>query len=248
MQLSTVIIARDEADRIANTIKAALQISQEVLVLDTGSSDKTIEVATNAGARVMSCQWQGYGPTKNYAYTFAKYDWILSLDADEVPSSALISSIKELTPEVDHIYTVNRLINFLGQDIYHCKWHPDWVPRLFHRSLAKWNHAAVHEKLLFPDHIKLQKLEGILHHYSFRSRQHFVDKTAEYSKLAAEEWIAEGKSPGLFKSLIGPWWKYVQTYYQFGGYKDGTAGKEIAKILADGVRTKLEYYRRLKKG
>jgi len=248
LQVSTVIIARDEADRIAKTIKAALEVSQEVLVVDTGSSDDTVQVARRVGARVESCEWQGYGPTKNYAYTLAHYDWILSLDADEVPSSSLISAIKELSPQTDHIYTVNRLINFLGQDIYHCKWHPDWVPRLFHRKMAKWDHAAVHEKLLFPEHMKLHKLDGLLHHYSFRSRQHFVEKTADYSKLAAEEWMEEGSGPGIFKSLIGPWWKYVQTYYQFGGYKDGTAGKEIATILAEGVRVKLNHYKKLKKG
>jgi len=244
-KISAVIIAKNEADRITATIIAAAKVADEVLVVDTGSDDDTIAVSEQVGAKTIRVDWQGYGPTKNYAYTLAKYDFILSLDADEVLSPELIKSISAASLKSDVIYSVNRLVRLEGEDIHHCGWHPDWEPRLFHRKVAKWNSAAVHETLLFPDNVKSAKLQGVLHHHSFRSLDHFKTKTIEYAHLAAQDWVSKGTKPSIWKKSLGPWWKYIQTYYIYRGYKDGPIGKQVAKTLAMGVREKLNTYKQL---
>lgn len=245
MKLSTVIIAKNEADRIVNTIESALKVSDEVIVVDTGSQDDTIVVSEKAGATVISKEWNGYGATKNEAVLAAKSDWILSLDADEVLDKDLQRSIQNLSLRNNEIYYVNRIINYEGQWIKNCTWHPDWVPRLYHRKNASWNNEAVHEKLIFGSNLKKIKLKGLVEHYSFRSRQHFLDKTDEYAFLAAKQWIDKGVLPPLAKRWFGPKWKYFQIYYLKKGYKDGTIGKEIAMILSKGVQKKLDYFKKL---
>lgn len=246
--ISTVIIAKDEADRIGRTVISALGVTDEVVVFDTGSTDATRSVAEAAGAKVISIDWLGYGPTKNAASMMVANQWILSLDADEVLSAELRNTIQQLEVQADTVYALDRIINFEGQWIHHSGWYPGWVPRLYDRSNAKWNDAKVHEKLEYPANHKQVKLRGQLYHYSFRSMDHFRAKTDEYALLAAKEWISAGSRPSVFKRWIGYRWKYFQMYYLYQGYKDGAAGKTIAKVLADGVKKKLSYYSSLSKG
>jgi (heptosyl)LPS beta-1,4-glucosyltransferase len=222
--ISTIIIAKNEADRITPTIASALSISTEVIVLDTGSTDETIAVARKAGARVKSVTWQGYGPTKNYGHTLAKADWILSLDADEVISDRLKISISDIALSRGEVYLMNRLVNYKNQDIYHSGWHPDWVYRLFHREDSHWNDASVHEKLVAMSPTKYIKLDGLLHHHSYRSAEHFEEKIDQYARLTAEGWKAIGKKPPLVKRVLGAHWKYFKSYYLQQGYKDGVVG------------------------
>jgi len=227
VNISVVIIAKNEADRIGQCIAAASHVSDDVIVLDSGSTDG------------------GYGRTKNMGAKYTKYDWILSLDADEVLSDPLISTIRTLQLTRGSVYLLDRMVMLQGRYIKHCGWHPDWVYRIFHKDDCKWNDALVHEKLVFPADTAICKLEGVLTHYSFRNMEHLRAKINEYAKLAAQEWHAKRRAPSATKRLIGPWWKYIQTYYLYQGYKDGPLGKEIATILADGVRKKLHYYKQL---
>lgn len=243
-QITALIVAKDEADRIAKTIASVIDICAEVLVVDTGSTDQTIQISENAGARVVSAPWLGYGPTKNHGATLAKYPWILSLDADEVVDKAQQQAIAKLTLSADNVYLLNRLVHYQGQWIRHSGYHPDWVYRLYHKDHCQWNDSKVHEKLIY-DNCKQVQVAGFLEHYSFRSAAHFREKTEEYARLTAEQWIATGKSPSLWKRLFGPWYKYVQTYYLYQGYKDGPVGKQIAKIKADGVRQKIAFFNNL---
>jgi len=208
VNISVVIIAKNEADRIGQCIAAASHVSDDVIVLDSGSTDGCQQVASAAGAQVLDVSWQGYGRTKNMGAKYTKYDWILSLDADEVLSDPLISTIRTLQLTRGSVYLLDRMV-------------------------------------IFPADTAICKLEGVLTHYSFRNMEHLRAKINEYAKLAAQEWHAKRRAPSATKRLIGPWWKYIQTYYLYQGYKDGPLGKEIATILADGVRKKLHYYKQL---
>lgn len=246
MSLSVVIIAKDEADRITDCILAAKQVSHDILVLDSGSTDDTVAVARQAGATVHSVTWQGYGTTKNLGHSLVQHDWILSLDADEVLSAELIDSISALQLHRGTVYLLDRIVNLDGQLIKYSGWYPDWVYRLFHKADSKWSEVAVHEKLQSPANSKLVRLQGKLIHKSFRSVEHFLSKTDHYAQLAARQWIQDGKKPSLIKKLLGPQWKFFQTYYLYRGYKDGKIGRTIASVVSDGVRKKLSYYHRWK--
>lgn len=241
--ISVVIVAKNEADRISQTIQSAQQVTSEVLVVDTGSTDDTIEVSKSNGAKTISLPWQGYGATKNAAVTHATHDWILSLDADEVLSEELIKNITALTLDEKHTYAFNRLVRFQDQWIKTCGWHPDWIPRLYHRSRARWNLSSVHEKLIFDN--SLIKINGPLEHYSYRSVEHFKEKIDAYAKLTAQGWIDTGDQPPLLKRLFGKQWKFVKSYYLQQGYKDGNLGKLISSVMADGVAKKIYYYDQL---
>jgi len=243
--ISTVIIAKNEADRISKTIASAITITDEVIVLDTGSEDQTIKVSEATGAKVISVPWEGYGQTKNHGHKYAKNDWILSLDADEVLSRDLQKSIKELELERGSVFLLDRMVNIENQWIRHSGWHPDWVYRLFHKNDCQWNEALVHEKLHYATNSKLIKLDGVLEHYSFRSMTHFKEKINHYAMLAAQDWKSKGSSPSVFKKIFGAKWKYFHTYYLKAGYKDGEIGKEIAKVMAEGVRKKIQYFKEL---
>jgi len=243
--ISVVIIAKDEADRIRPCIAAATEVSDDIVVLDSGSTDDTVNIARAAGATVVQVDWLGYGATKNLGHTYAKHDWILSLDADEVLSDQLISSLHEVIPTRGTVYLLDRMVKMQDQYIRHSGWHPDWVYRLYHKEDCKWDSALVHEKLVLPAGYTTSRLVGVLTHYSFRSIDHFRAKTDQYARLAASQWLATGRQPSIAKQLMGPWWKYVQTYYLYRGFLDGKLGKVIAQTLADGVRKKIQYYKEL---
>ena len=241
-KISAVIVAKDEADRIGETIKAVAFFCDEVLVVDTGSKDDTIGVSERNGARVESLIWEGYGTTKNASNKLAKYNWVLSLDADEVVSKSLAQSILGLKLNAESVYVLNRIIKYKGKLIRHGGLHPDFVYRLFHRKHCHWNDNLVHEKLVYPKGTAVEKLNGHLIHHSYLSKEHFTEKIDLYARLTAQGWLATDTGPGILKRLFGPQWKYISMYYFKSGYRDGKEGKEMALVHADGVRKKLLYY------
>lgn len=243
--ISTVIIAKNEADRIARTIISALPVSDEVLVLDTGSTDDTISVSQQAGARVISVEWMGYGLTKNIGIQLAKNDWILSLDADEVLSQELQEEIRATPLEKGNVYLLNRIVQFENQWVRHSGWHPDWVYRLFLKTECTWNDRLVHERLIVPNEVTKRRLNGLLEHYSYRSVDHFRAKIDEYALLTARQWINTKTRPTLLKRYFGKSWKYFNMYYLKQGYKDGAVGQLIASIQSDGVKKKIKYFDQL---
>ncbi len=245
MRLSVVIICKDEAYNIAKCLAAATQVSDDIIVVDSGSIDDTISIAHNLGARVFNYDWRGYGANKNYGNDQAKYNWILSLDADEVLSEKLITSINSCTMKDHVIYSLDRMMWYEGQWIKHSGWYPKPVLRLFPKSI-RWDDKPVHESLIIPKGFEVKPLQGILEHYSYRSKADHLDRIGRYAKLTAQEWIARDKKPSLLKRWIGPIFRFIKTYFIQLGILDGRAGLQIALLNYRMIKLRFSYYDQLK--
>ena len=244
--LSAVIIARNEASNIARVIESVLPVADEVLVLDSGSTDGTQAIAEACGARVMDVDWLGYGATKNHGADLAAHPWILSLDADEALSEHLRTVIGRLSLDTipkTTVFGFSRLTQFCGQWIRHGSWSRDEVWRLYHREQASWNDRPVHESLIIPESSHRQLLAGQLLHFSFPNVEHYLEKHDQYARLGAEALFADGKRASWVKLHLAPFWRGFKGYVLQGGWRDGSIGWKIAKLECRHVRDK---YQRLK--
>ena len=160
--LSALIIAKDEARNITRAVEALAGLVDEVVVVDTGSTDDTRVLAKAAGARVIESPWLGYGPTKNWGATQCRRDWILSVDADEVPDGELSTFVKTLTPEPGVVYGVRRVTNYCGHWVGHGAWGTDVVWRLYDRRGVRWDERVVHENLQLGDGVAREMAPGKL--------------------------------------------------------------------------------------
>ena len=245
--ISVVIISLNEEDRIAKCIDSVSQLSDDVIVVDSGSTDNTVAISKQYGARVFSLEWKGYGANKNWGAKQAKNDWVLSLDCDEYLSENLIQEIRQLDLSTSKIYKLNRLNHLNNKAIYHSGWHPDWVDRLYPKNHARWNDNMVHERLEPKENIPTEKLDSFLMHHSYRDKQDYKDRVERYAKLKAQSWIKNGNPPSFLKRKLGPYLKYFLTYYIKKGFLDGQEGKEIASMSRHLVERQLHYYEGEKK-
>lgn len=245
--ISAVIITLNEDHIIEKCILALIPICDEIIVVDSGSTDQTISIAKNLGAKVMHTPWLGYGATKNLGNDAATHDWILSIDADEVVDDTLKESLLSASLDDSHqAYEVNRLPYYEGSWIKHSGWHPDWVTRLFHRDSFQWSLDKVHEQLIANTAINKIKLNGYLEHYSYVSKEDHYRRIEKYARLQAEAWIESGTKPTWLKRYFGPWFRYVKSYIIRSGYKDGKAGKAIAKSDLFLIKRQIEIFDELR--
>lgn len=245
--LSVVILAKNEERTIGRCLGAATQMSDDVVViLDDGSTDRTLSICSQYRVRVVRHPWQGYAATKNYGISLAACDWILSLDADEVADDSLIKTINNLTPVQGTVYLVNRLTYFGDRPIKWCGWFPEWNRRIFNRRSMMWNQNLVHEQLTATGPVSEIRLSGILHHYSFRDEEDMQHKFDKYARLRATEWISSEKPPSLPKRLLGPAFRFFKTYIIKLGFLEGHTGWTIAKNDYLLKRKELLYYHMFK--
>ncbi|MCC6363245.1 MAG: glycosyltransferase family 2 protein [Bryobacterales bacterium] len=227
MKISATIIARDEERNIARAIES-LRCCDEIVVVDSGSIDRTMEIARELGARVIESPWRGYAGQKNYATEQARYDWILSIDADEALSESLEADIwllKKNGPEYD-AYTMPRLAQYLGKWILHSGWYPDRKIRLYRRDKACWTGEYVHESVTVTG--TLGHLDSNLLHYTCQSFTEHLRTMDRYTTLAAEEVVARGRNITWRHLLLDPMWTFFRTYFVRRGYLDGMEGMAIA--------------------
>jgi len=201
----------------------------EIIIVDACSTDDTVQIAKDLGATVVQKEWEGYSQNKNYGNQLAKNDWIISIDADEVITAELSAHIQKLTLEKNTVYSINRLNNYCGQWIKHCSWHPDWNIRLFNRKTAQWEGDFVHEKLVFPDNVKVVRLEGLLHHYSYQNSRDHRQRIEQYAQLSAQQLFQDGKKATFIKLWLAPIARIFRTYFLRLGCLDGKAGWIISK-------------------
>ncbi len=246
MEVSVVIIALNESRTIKRCVDSARRVSSDVIVLDNGSTDDTRELAADCGANVISVPWQGYGKTKNLGHHYTQNEWILSLDADEELSEALIHEIKSLTPKKNTIYRLNRLNHYMGKPIYHSGWFPDRVARIFPKENVHWDDRPVHEKLVFDQSFTISDLDNLLLHHSYPTYEGHLQKIETYARLKAQSWIENRKSPGLHRRIFGPLIKALGSYVLKGGFLDGREGWLIAKMEAHLAKRQIYYYDKLK--
>jgi glycosyltransferase involved in cell wall biosynthesis len=201
-------------------------------VVDSGSSDRTAEIAARLGARVIESPWGGYARQKNYAAECATHDWILSIDADEALSEALegeIWQVRKNGPRYDG-YTMPRLAQYLGKWILHSGWYPDRKVRFYDRRKAKWVGEFVHESVVVDGHVG--HLQSDLLHFTCDSLSEHLKTMDRYTTLAAEQLVSQGKRIGLRHLLLDPGWTFIRTLIFQRGYADGTEGLTIAWMAA----------------
>ena len=231
--LSVVIICKNAALTVEQAIYSAKMVSDDIVVVDSGSVDGTQLLVQKAGARLIETDWLGYGATKNLGNRAAKYDWILSLDADEALSEELADSIQAIDWS-DHevVYTLKRLNYFGTQPIHFGEWRNDCVDRLFHRGVVAWDTAPVHENLVIAHSIDIKKLRGVLHHYTASSIEAYTKKLDHYARLMAERYYARGKHSSVLKIYGSPVFSFLKYYLFQLGMLDKKSGWEIARAHA----------------
>ena len=231
MQISATIVTLNEERNIARAIES-LNCVDEILVVDSGSTDRTREVATRLGVRVIEEPWRGYAAQKNFAACSAAHDWILSLDADEALSPELgaeILLLRQDGPSFDG-YSFPRLAQYLGRWILHSGWYPDPKVRLYDRRKAKWVGDYVHESVRVDG--STGELNGNLLHFTCASLSEHLRTLDRYTTLAAAEVRARGKKVSIAQLAVDPAWTFLRTYFFQRGFLDGRQGFTIAWMAA----------------
>jgi glycosyltransferase involved in cell wall biosynthesis len=221
--LTVTIITLNEAAHIAAAIES-VSFADEVLVVDSHSTDDTAAIARNAGARVIERDWPGYIAQKNFAAGEASHDWILSLDADERVTPQLADEIRGLlgaTPACGG-YRVPRLSRYLGRWIRSTDWYPDYQLRLYDRRQAEWGGRYVHESVRARGTVG--DLHGNLLHYTYRDVSHHLQTIDRYTTLAARQMFEDGRRAGLRHLCLNPVAAFVRNYVLRGGFRDGRVG------------------------
>lgn len=232
--ISAIIITQDEERNIGRCLDSLAGIADEVVVVDSGSTDATEQICLCHGARFVPHPWEGYSQQKNYAESLAAGNWILSLDADEALSDQLRQSILQLKGEgLDNgaAYSFSRLNNYCGHWIKHCGWYPDEKVRLWPKGSCQWD-GVVHEELQWLRPVNKVRLDGDLLHYSYYSVSDHAARQVKYATLAAQKACAQGKRAGVGALVIKPAWNFLRNYLFKSGFLDGRAGFLVCKMSA----------------
>jgi glycosyltransferase involved in cell wall biosynthesis len=220
--LSVVIITKNAARQLDACLESA-SFGDEMLVVDSGSSDATAELAARRGARVLQKEWLGFGRQKQYAVEAARHNWVLCLDADERVSAPLRAGILAAlaAPEAT-AYAMPRCNRFMGRWLRHGEGYPDWSLRLFDRRHARWSDDPVHEKVLAD--APAARIEGDLLHDSAETLAGYLDKQNRYTSMQAEALFKAGRHAGIAQLLLSPALRFVKFYFLRLGFLDGTPG------------------------
>lgn len=225
LPVSVVIIAKNEEHVIGNTLKSLTGLTDDTVVCDTGSTDNTIREVESAGARVVSLPWNGFGKTKNHALEYAKYDWVLFLDADEAIDEQLKNSLLSLQLNDTSIVYKIKFRNYIGgKRVRFGEWGSECKTKLFARSFTKWDEAEVHETVITPSGGKEKTLEGYIIHHLMNNLQEYAEKMNRYAELAAHKYYNKGKKAGFFKLYIYPSFQFLYTYLFRLSLLDGRLG------------------------
>ena len=232
--LAAVLIVKNEADNLADCL-ATLDWVDEIVVLDSGSTDATQAVAQAAGARFfVNDSWPGFGKQRQIAQAHVQSDWVLWIDADERVTPELKGSIEAIlaTPSTNTVYSVPRLSWVFGRFIRHCGWYPDRVLRLYPKALTGYNDALVHEKVITKKGIKTKKLKGDLLHYTYRDLEHYLVKSAGYAAAWAEQRQQKGKKASLSQGALHAAGCFIKMYILKAGFLDGKQGLLLSQLSA----------------
>lgn len=226
LPISLVVITKNEASCLAKCLQSADFVS-EIVVVDSGSTDDTVQIAERFGAKVFHQDWLGFGPQKQFAVNCAKYDWVLCLDADEYLSPKLRESLQKLFEKepTAHAYRFPRCNKFLGRFLRHGEGYPDLSLRLFNRQYAHWSDDLVHEKILQNEQdIQIGCLEGDLMHESGESISKYMEKQNTYTSIQAKLMWEQGKKASVTKIVVSPLVRFFKFYFIKGGFLDGVPG------------------------
>ena len=231
-QLSVVIITFNEEKNIARCLESVQGIADDIVVVDSFSTDNTESICKKFNVNFVQRKWEGYSDTKNFANAQVKHDWILSLDADEALSDELKGSVIKSKQDTElKTYKFHRLTNYCGSWIKHCGWYPDTKIRIFDRRITKWE-GIIHEKLVINSDKPATLLKGDCLHYSYYTIEQHYAQTEKFSSLAAEDMFKRGKNASVLKMYFSPIIKFISDYIIKLGVLDGAAGYTICRISA----------------
>lgn len=229
IKLSAVVITYNEEDKIGRCLDSLIGVADEIIVVDSLSTDRTVEICKSKGATVISQEFLGYAAQKNFGMERANFKYLLSIDADEVLSTELIDSIKNIKISSNSkIYEFNRLTNFCGKWIKHGGWYPDTKIRIWEKGKGKWIGEGVHETLQLDDNTNIIKLKGDLLHYSIDSISQHIDQIQKFTTIAAQTLHQKGRKTSIATILFNSWFKFVRDYFLRLGFLDGFYGFVVA--------------------
>ncbi len=222
MPLSVTIITRNAASQLERCL-SSVAFAEEIVVVDSGSTDGTVELAARHGAYAIRKDWLGFGAQKQFAVDAASHEWVLCVDADESLSPELREAIvEELKAPRGFVYAVARRNRFLGRWLRHGEGYPDWNVRLFHRGHARWGSESVHEKVA--SRSPVLRLRGDLLHDSAETLEKYLDKQNRYTSLQAESLRASGRRANAWQLVLSPLLRFVKFYLLRLGFLDGVPG------------------------
>ena len=253
VSISVVVITLNEERNIGKCLDSVRSIADDIVVVDSFSTDKTEEISIANGARFVKHKFEGHIQQKNFAITQAKYPHILSLDADEVLSDELIESIKEIKSDWNgEGYSMNRLNNYCGKWIRHSGWYPDRKLRLWDSRKGKWTGINPHDRFEMNTGAEIRRLKGNILHYSFRSISEHIDQINKFSDISARAKFLKGVRIPFFFTLVRTMAAFLKKYFLKLGFLDGYYGFVISKLTAYGVFLKdiklKELYRKSEHG
>jgi (heptosyl)LPS beta-1,4-glucosyltransferase len=236
--ISAVLIVKNEASKLPDCLKS-LSWADEIILLDSGSTDNTLSIAEEFSAKVfVNTEWQGFGVQRERAASLATGDWIFMIDADERVTPELQESILFAVQQAPAIWFVNRLCWCFGRFIKHSGMHPDWVPRLYPRNQAMYDATRVHERLVNNHHLSEQKLSGHLLHYVYDSIRHQQQKSAHYAEEWALQRVSAGKKASLISAALHAFACFLRMYIFRLGLLDGKQGFLLALLLSQSTFVK----------
>lgn len=246
---SIVIICRNEASAIARTLSSLQGLTDDIIVYDNGSTDGTQDLVRQFKVHLHEGSWEGFGKTKTKANQLAKYDWILSLDADEAADEELRQSLLQWNPGNDAIVYDILFKNFLGAKyLKYGEWGGDHHIRFFNKKFVQWDEAPVHEQLIIPANAVIKKLKGYVLHQTMKDIHDYATKMVKYAMLNGEKYYKQGKKASWFKLRLSPGFTFFNYYILKLGFLDGHAGYICARMTAYYTFLKYARLRELNKG
>lgn len=245
-KLSVVIITFNEARNIERAILSVQNIADEIIVVDSFSTDDTQNICKKYNINFHQRKWTGYSDQKNHANNLAQFDTIFSLDADEAVDSVLEDQILKLKIKgFTNLYVVNRMVNYCGKWIKYSSWYPDKKTRIFPKRLAKWDGEFVHEELTFSKSLPEVELKGHLEHYTYYNFIEHRERADKYSYLTAKKMFNSGKKANILKPYLSALARFSSMFVIHLGFLDGYLGFKIAQISAQSNVVKYKELRRL---
>ncbi|MEI6347596.1 MAG: glycosyltransferase family 2 protein [Bacteroidota bacterium] len=241
-KLSVVIITYNEEKNIARCLESVKGIADEIVIVDSASTDATVAICEKMGAKVIQQPFLGYTEQKNFAVAQASYPFVFSIDADEAPNEKLLLSIiaAKKNPSANG-YSMNRLTNYCGSWVKHCGWYPDRKLRLFFKEKGAWTGGALHEKYELNSNETPMLIDGDLLHYSYYSIDDHIKQVDKFTAISSKELAEKGYCPSLLKLISAAPVKFFRDYIIKLGFLDGYTGFQISKMSA--FATYLKYAR-----
>lgn len=243
IKISAIIITFNESKNIARCLQSLTDVVEEIVVVDSFSTDDTVAICKSFGVKIVQHPWIGYTAQKNFGNAQAQHSWVLSIDADEAVSEELKKSILKIKQQpTSDGYMLSRLTNYCGHWVRHGDWYPDVKLRLWNKALGHWQ-GHIHEEVTLSKPSRIGVLQGDLLHYSYYSVLDHVAQMLKFTELMAQDNVAKNKKSSLIKIIFSPCVKFVKGYFLRLGFLDGYHGFIIAKMSAHA--TFLKYVRTL---